>query len=146
MKIAFIYCHHSLSHCGDQRICLIAEYTELQCRWILRALSISWNLGFAKYSLHRTFSIYLVYWLYDCIQKIWWNFPHPFDACSFRCLRFSDRHFSPNIRVRDFAATKNILQEKNVRAPCTVTLLWGLGGAPHKQLGWFEWFCLGKIV
>eukprot|EP00434_Breviolum_minutum_P008440 symbB.v1.2.007446.t1/scaffold445.1/size204899/9 len=27
----------------------------------------------------------------------------------------------------------NILQEKNVRAPCTVTLLWGLGGAPHKS-------------
>lgn len=27
----------------------------------------------------------------------------------------------------------NILQEKHVTAPCTVTLIWGVGGAPHKS-------------
>lgn len=39
------------------------------------------------------------------------------------------------VRFCDLAATKNILQEKKVTAPCTVTLVWGFGGSPHKLLG-----------
>ena len=134
MKIAFIYCYHSLSHCGskdlfDGRVDRVAMQVNSKSSQHLLESRLC-KVFIASHLLY-IFGVLVVRLYSKDLMNLSTSIRHAhFDVCSFLIGTSA-----PISESEIFAATKNILQEKNVRAPCTVTLLWGLGGAPHKQLG-----------